>query len=385
MVADTDQALETIASWWRQQLAVEVIGVTGSVGKTTTKELIAAVLGQRYNVLKSERSLNTTTGMEFTLLRLDAQHEKAVLEMGMYTTGEIAHLCRLARPRYGVVTNVGPVHLERLGSVEAIAAAKSELVQALPADGVAILNGDDALVRAMAAKTAAHVFTFGTTPGLDLWASDIASRGLDGISFVLHHGDESHEVHAPLPGKHSVQTALAAAAVGLVMELTWAEIIAGMSNVPQRLRLVVVEAANGATLVDDTYNSSPASCLAALDLLGELNGRRFAALGDMLELGQFEREGHRLVGQRVASVAQGLVVVGERARIIGEEAIRQGMPGDRVFFAGSNAEAVETLRRWTAGRRLRLVEGIPWHEDGRDRTRVTMSFAERERCERSQR
>ncbi len=357
LVGDSDQALEQIAFWWRAQLTVDVMGVTGSVGKTTTKELIAAVLSQRYTVLKSERSLNTTTGMEFTLLRLAPEHEKAVLEMGMYTTGEIAHLCRLARPRCGVVTNVGPVHLERLGSIEAIAAAKSELVQALPANGVALLNGDDPLVRAMADKTQAHVFTFGVTPGLDLWASDVESRGLDGIGFRLHYGGESHAIRTDLLGRHSVQTALAAAAAGLVMGLTWKEIAVGMSSVPQQLRLVVVAAANGATLVDDTYNSSPASCLAALDLLAELGGRHVAVLGDMLELGAYEDEGHRLVGQRVARVAQGLVAVGQRGRLIGEEALRQGMPGEQVFFAGSNAEAVEILRRLTQAGDYVLLKG----------------------------
>lgn len=357
LVGDSDQALEQITIWWRAQLAVDVMGVTGSVGKTTTKELIAAVLSRRYSVLKSERSLNTTTGMEFTLLGLEPEHEKAVLEMGMYTTGEIAHLCRLARPRCGVVTNVGPVHLERLGSIEAIAAAKSELVQALPANGVALLNGDDRLVRAMADKTQAHVFTFGLTPGLDLWASDVESRGLDGIDFRLHYGGESRAIHAALLGRHSVQTALAAAAAGLVMGLTWNEIAAGMSSVPQQLRLVVVAAANGATLVDDTYNSSPVSCLAALDLLAELGGRHVAVLGDMLELGVYEDEGHRLVGQRVARVAQALVAVGRRGRLIGEAALRQGMPGDQVFFASRNAEAVEILRRLTQAGDYVLLKG----------------------------
>ena len=357
LVSDSDQALDEIATWWRAQLAVDVLGVTGSVGKTTTKELIAAVLGQRYRVLKSERSLNTTTGMQFTLLGLEPQHEKAVLEMGMYTTGEIAHLCRLARPRCGVVTNVGPVHLERLGSIEAIAAAKSELVQALPAGGVALLNGDDPLVRSMAGKTQARVFTFGLTPGLDLWASDVESRGLAGIGFRLHYSGESHAIHAALLGKHSVRTALAAAAAGLVMGLTWDEIAAGMSSVPQQLRLVVVAAANGATLIDDTYNSSPASCLAALDLLGELDGRHVACLGDMLELGAYEAEGHRLVGQRVAQVAQRFVAVGQRGRLIGEEALRRGMPDGQVHFAGSNAEAVEILQRLTQAGDYVLLKG----------------------------
>jgi UDP-N-acetylmuramoyl-tripeptide--D-alanyl-D-alanine ligase len=357
LAPDSQKALEQVASWRRRQLTVDVAAVTGSVGKTSTKELAAALLNRRYKVLKSERSLNTDVGMALTLLQLSAEHEKAVLEMGMYAPGEIAHLCQLAKPQYGVVTNVGPTHLERMGTIEAIAEAKAELVEALPADGVAILNADDPRVWAMRHRTKARVFGFGLTPGLDLWASDVRSRGLDGIAFTLHQGRKSAPIRLPLLGVHSVQTALAAASVGMTLGLTWQEVVTGLGQAPGRLRLVVVRAANGATVIDDSYNASPVSVVAALNVLAELDGRRIAVLGDMLELGAFEEEGHRLVGQRAKDVADVLVALGQRGRLIGEEAIRRGMAPDTVFFASSIAEAVDILRRITRAGDSILVKG----------------------------
>jgi len=187
-----------------------VIGVTGSVGKTTAKELVAAVLSSRYRVLKSEGNLNTEIGIPLTLLGLTDEHQRAVLEMAMFAPGEISLLCQIARPSVGVVTNVGPVHLERLGSMEAIAAAKAELVQSLPSEGWAILNGDDPWVVAMAAKTRAQVLYYGTGRGCQLRGEGVTSRGLDGITFRLHYQDQQAMVSLPLPGRHNVYHALAA-------------------------------------------------------------------------------------------------------------------------------------------------------------------------------
>jgi UDP-N-acetylmuramoyl-tripeptide--D-alanyl-D-alanine ligase len=357
LVGDSTQALERIAAWWRSRLAVQVMGITGSVGKTSTKEMVAAVLSSRFRVLRSERSLNTDVGMALTLLQLAPEHEKAVLEMGMYGLGEIAHLCHLAKPLYGIVTNVGPTHLERLGSIENIAEAKTELIEALPAAGVAILNGDDERVRAMAQRSKARVFTYGMSAQLDLWASDAESHGLQGIQFKLHAGNDTVSVRSPLLGMHSVHTALAAAAAGLVCGLTWDEIAAGLTQVPRQLRLVVVAAANGATLIDDSYNSSPVSCLAALNLLADVSGRQCAVLGDMLELGAYEETGHRLVGRRAADVTQMLVAVGPRGRVIGEEALAHGMASDSVYFASTNAEAADLVRRLTGAGDFVLIKG----------------------------
>jgi UDP-N-acetylmuramoyl-tripeptide--D-alanyl-D-alanine ligase len=345
---DTLAGLQRIAAYWRALGSVgrdvPVVAVTGSVGKTTAKEVIAGVLEQRYQVLKNPGNLNNEIGLPLTLLQLAGGEERAVLEMGMYAQGEIDLLCRLARPRTGVVTNVGPVHLERLGTMAAIVAAKSELPAALPLapEGTAILNGDDPLVRGMAQQTSAQVLFYGLDPSCDLWAGEVESRGLDGVTFRLHHGDESMVLKTPLLGRHSVHTALAAAAVGLVEGLTWPEIARGLTQTREQLRIIVLPGANGSTIIDDTYNASPDSVIAALNLLAELDGRHIGVLGDMLELGRYEEEGHRLVGRRAAEVLQVLMTVGDLGRLIGEEARDAGLAD--VRFAADNAGAIEHLR-----------------------------------------
>lgn len=346
IVSDSLKGLQRAAAHWRRRHHPKVIGVTGSVGKTTAKEIIAAVLSQRYRTLKSEGNYNNEIGLPLTLLHLTPRHERVVLEMGMYGLGEIADLATIALPHIGVVTNVGPSHLERLGSIERIAQAKAELPQALPAadeGGVAILNADDERVRAMANQTRARVFTYGLTPSADLWADQIESRGLEGVRFRLHFGSESLHVRLPLLGRHIVHTILSAAAVGLVEGLNWEEIIAGLRDRTAQMRLVVVPGPAGSTILDDTYNASPASCIAALNLLAEIEGRKIAVLGDMYELGAYEEEGHKAVGRRARDIADILVAVGRLGRIIGEEAIRAGMDRQSVYLVDTKDEAIHLL------------------------------------------
>ncbi|MBK8047383.1 MAG: UDP-N-acetylmuramoyl-tripeptide--D-alanyl-D-alanine ligase [Anaerolineales bacterium] len=303
------QQLGAFQRMHRTNPALRVIGVTGSIGKTSTKELTASVMRQRYKTLASQGNMNNEQGLPLTLLGLDREIELAVLEMGMYDVGEIERLCTLARPQVGIVTMVAPVHLSRLGTIARIAQAKAELVQALPAaadGGVAILNWDDERVRAMAELTAARIFRYGMTPEADLWADDVRSMGMEGIRFRFHYRKpgtdkvESLYLRVPLLGRHSVHTALCATAAGLVEGLGWDEIVAGLQSIPGQLRLVVVPGINGSTVIDDTYNASPASTVAALNLLADIEpkGRRVAVLGDMRELGSYTGEGHKLVGAR---------------------------------------------------------------------------------------
>src|SRR3990172_1882823 len=216
-------ALQTVAKFWRSRLKPRVVGVTGSVGKTTTKEMIAAVLGTRFRTLKSEGNFNNEIGLPLSLLRLTESHEYAVLEMGFYQIGEIALLCSLAQPHIGVVNNVYAVHLERAGSIEAIAQGKGELVEALPPapEGLAVLNYDEPLVMGMASRTQARVMTYGLDPQADVWASDIVGLGLEGIRFQLHYERETLHLRFPMLGRHSAHTALRAGAVGLAEGLTW--------------------------------------------------------------------------------------------------------------------------------------------------------------------
>ncbi len=361
-VDNTLTALQRLSAYWRAKFNLRVIGVTGSIGKTTTKELIAQVLSARYCTLKSEGNYNNEIGVPLTLLKLRPEHERAVIEMGMYALGEIAAYCRWARPQIGVVTIVAPVHLERLGTIENIVKAKSELPAALPPaelGGVAVLNDDDERVRGMAAVTAARVVTYGLTPCAHVWASSIESFGLDGISFTLHYGRERQLAKLPLIGRHSVQTALRAAAVGLIEGMDLVEIIEALRTPSAQLRLVTAKGPFNSIVLDDAYNASPESTLAALNLLAEIegNGPRIAVLGDMLELGDMERQAHDEVGCRAALVAQYVIGVGERSRWTCQAAVECGMPPERVFHVMTNGEALEVLNAIVREPCVILVKG----------------------------
>jgi UDP-N-acetylmuramoyl-tripeptide--D-alanyl-D-alanine ligase len=347
-VADTLAALQEIAAWWRARSSVRVVGITGSTGKTIAKEIVADVLARTLRVLRNEGNLNSETGLPMTLLNLESRHEVAVLEMSMYTEGEIARLAEIARPEVGVVLAVHPTHFERAGSLDAIARAKGELPAALPADGLAVLNADDPRVAAMGDATAAAVRTFGLGRDADVRATDVESHGTEGTSFTLRAPWGVRRLHSATPGRHLVPHALAAAVVadhfGVPLDEVEAALAQG-SHAPHRMALV--EAAGGATIIDDTYNASPVSVAAALDFLAEsavASGRhRYAVLGDMLELGPDEERLHRQIGTRTAGVAEALVAVGERGRWIGEAAIAAGL--GRVTMVRDADEALTAVER----------------------------------------
>ena len=388
VVPDTLEALQQVARHRRASRTASdlvVIGVTGSVGKTTAKEAIAAVVAQHAPTLKSAGNHNNEIGLPLTLCALRPEHRYAVLEMGMYALGEIALLCDIARPNIGVVMNVQPVHLERLGTMERIAQAKAELIDALPPGGLAVLNGDDPRVRAMAARTPAPAITFGLGETNTVRARDTVGHGLEGIEFVAEVKVEaladgamaplglvrsSARLHCPTPGRHSVWPALAAVAVGAALGLSWDEIQEGLTTQAQGsagLRLVPRPGIGGITVLDDTYNSSPASALAALDLLADMGGdgpvakqrrgRLMAVLGDMLELGSLEREGHRQVGVRAADVVDILLTVGPRARYIAEAAQEAGMAPEAVHILEDNETALRLLRALVREGDVVLIKG----------------------------
>jgi UDP-N-acetylmuramoyl-tripeptide--D-alanyl-D-alanine ligase len=300
--------------------------------------------------LKNKGNLNNEIGLPLTMLSLTEEHERAVLEMGFYVPGEIKLLCELANPRIGVVTNIGTVHASRAGSQEVIARGKAELIQALPEDGYAILNYDDPYVRKMADQTHAHVFFYGMDEGVDLWADNVESVGLDGILLWMHYHQQKNrpaevlQLRVPLIGRHSVQTVLRAAAVGLVDGLSWQEIVSGLRSASNELRLIAVRTQNGALILDDTYNASPESMLAALNLLNDLVGRKVAVLGDMLELGQYEQHGHQMVGIRAAEVVDELVTIGERGRIIAQAARDSGLPASKITILEEVEQAIRYLQ-----------------------------------------
>jgi UDP-N-acetylmuramoyl-tripeptide--D-alanyl-D-alanine ligase len=358
-VDNTVSALQQIARFWRRKLKLRVVGITGSVGKSTTKEVVTQVLSQRYRTLKSPGNLNNEIGLPLTILRLSTGYERAVLEMGFYVPGEIAFLSDIAQPQIGVVTNIGTVHAERAGSQENIFVGKSELVQSLPAapEGVAILNFDDPWVRKMEEKTHARVFFYGLSPEAELWADGVEGLGLEGIRFRLHYRNETLYVRVPMIGRHSVHTALRAAAVGLTEGLTWQEIFEGLRQGHTQLRLVAVRSKAGALILDDTYNASPESMLAALNLLSELDGRKIAVLGDMLELGQYERQGHEMVGLRAAQVVRRLLTLGARGHMIAEAARRAGMRANQVFEFEEAEPIIDWLKNNLTEKDAVLIKG----------------------------
>ena len=359
LVEDSLVAMQQIARFWRRQLEIVVIGITGSVGKSTTKEVVAEVLSRQYRTLKSPGNLNNEIGLPLTLLKLAKDHERAVLEMGFYVPGEIAFLCDLALPQIGVVTNVGTVHAERAGTINDIAQGKAELVKALPSkpDGLAILNFDDPLVKEMAGLTDARVFSYGLNPEADLWADNVEGLGLEGIRFRLHFRHEVIYLRVPMIGRHSVHTALRAAAVGLNDGLSWQGIVDGLQSGKTQLRLVAVRSESGAILLDDTYNASPESTLAALNLLDDLDGRKIAVLGDMLELGQYEKQGHELVGARAAEVVNELVTVGERAKWIAASASQAGLGLDSIKEFETSEQSINYLKTHLTSNDIVLVKG----------------------------
>jgi len=356
-VENTVTALQQIARFWRRKLDLRVIGITGSVGKSTTKEMVAEVLSQRYHTLKSPGNLNNEIGLPLSILKLSPGYQRAVLEMGFYVPGEIAFLCDIARPQVGVVTNIGTVHAERAGSQENIFIGKSELVQSLSEEDIAILNFDDPWVRKMEEKTRAQVFFYGLSSDADLWADNVEGQGLEGIRFRLHYKRETLHVRVPLIGRHSVHTALRAAAVGLVEGLTWQEIFSGLNQGHTQLRLVAVRSKTGALILDDTYNASPESMLAALNLLDELDGRKIAVLGDMLELGQYERQGHEMVGLRAAQVADTLLTLGERAHMIADAARKAGLKKSSVLEFDELEQIVDWLNENLSKEDSVLIKG----------------------------
>lgn len=345
-VADSLKALQDIARWWRAKLNVKVIGITGSVGKSSTKELTAEVLSRRFHTYKNPGNYNNEIGLPLTLLNLGEGYEVMVAEMGFYYPGEITFLCGIARPDIGIITNVGTVHAERAGTQEAIAQGKAELVESLPVtpNGTAILNLDDPLVKEMADKTKADVIFYGLNSQAEIWADEIQGKGLQGIQFRLHYQGKSVSLQVPLLGRHSVQTILRTSAAGFSLGMTWDEIADGLAHSSTQLRLVAVETESGALILDDTYNATPESTIAALDLLNEIKGQKIAVLGDMLELGPYEQTGHEQVGKRAAEVVNHLIAVGPRGKIIADTAKARGLPSTAIQWVKDSLEAADLLK-----------------------------------------
>lgn len=345
MVDDTLVALQALAASNRERCGVTVVGITGSTGKTTTKDMVARVLNVRLRTLKTMGNFNNEIGLPLTLLDLDDTFDAAVVEMAMRGPGEIDTLCRIARPKGAVITNIGETHLELLGTVSNIAAAKGEILEHIPPDGFALLNAESPFIRREAGRCRGKVIFYGIEQSAEIMAENIRPEG-GGSRFNVVVDGESHRFALPVPGRHNVMNALAAIGVGREMGLNTEEIAEGLAAVTLTgMRLEIIEA-DGLKIINDAYNASPASTKAALQVLIELAGgrRTVAVLGNMLELGPWSAEGHREVGETAAELGLDyLVAVGDLAAGIAEGAAGAGLSGDRVLRCTDNIEAAKTL------------------------------------------
>jgi UDP-N-acetylmuramoyl-tripeptide--D-alanyl-D-alanine ligase len=362
-VADTFAALKQLARAVREAWGGKIAGVTGSVGKTTTKEILAALLGARFRVLKSEGNFNNEYGLPLTLFRLDETHQAAVLEMGMSRRGELARLAEIARPDVGVVTRVAPAHLEFFASVDEIALAKRELIEGLNGrDSVAVLNADDPLVSAFASHAPGRVLTYGIEHAADFRAEAIEDRGAMGSSFVLEENGKRVRLELALAGRHVISNALAALAAASVWGIGEAEaqeVLGGLQAPAMRGELLRFN--NGAALINDSYNSSPAALHAMIKVLAATPEyrRRILAAGEMRELGASSPQLHREAGSFAAKTGKIDWIVGvegDAAQIV-EGAVAGGLSKAQTKFFASSEQAAEFLSDLVAPGDLLLVKG----------------------------
>jgi UDP-N-acetylmuramoyl-tripeptide--D-alanyl-D-alanine ligase len=341
IVPDTQIALGQIASWHAQQLPARRVGVTGSSGKTTTKEMIAAALGASGFTLKNEGSQNGETGVPLTLLNLEAAHDFAVLEMGMRGPGQIRYLAEIVRPEVGVVTNIGRAHLEFLGSVENIARAKGELLELLPPNGFALLPSGDAYLPLLREFPSCAVLTYGVEEDADIRIVSQASGSHSAMFRIVFPDGSETKASIALPGQHNILNATAALSVAWILETNVEAAVDALAKFqPPNMRSAVVPLASGATLLNDAYNANPDSMRAALGVLAGYPPRRVAILGDMLELGDTETEEHLALGQEIPGFADVLVAVGPRSKVTADAALKAGFAkGDVHWFPDSQAAA----------------------------------------------
>ncbi|MCI1931354.1 MAG: UDP-N-acetylmuramoyl-tripeptide--D-alanyl-D-alanine ligase [Clostridia bacterium] len=300
-VKDTKKALGDIAKYYRGLFDIKVCGITGSVGKTTTKDMIFSVLSQKYKTIKTQGNFNNDIGLPLTVFNIEDNTEAAVIEMGMNNFGEISYLTRIARPDVAVITNVGVSHIENLGSREGILKAKCEIFEGLSKNGTIILNGDNDMLHTLKGKTQHKTIWFGIKNKDGIYAENINSNGIEGVKCTICAYGKKFDVNINVPGDHMVLNALAAAAVGFEFGLNFKEIKAGIESfVPTGMRMEISKTKNNITVINDAYNANPVSMKAAIDVLCKAEGRKTAVLGDMFELGDFGPKLHFEVGEYAA-------------------------------------------------------------------------------------
>lgn len=345
LVESTPAAMKKIAAFYRQSLGIKVVGITGSVGKTSTKEMIASVLKEKFKVHKTAGNFNNEIGLPLTIFDITEEHEVAVLEMGISDFGEMHRLAEIANPDICVITNIGLCHLENLGSRDGILKAKTEVFDHLRGEGIVILNGDDDKLSTIESVNGKKPVFYGKDKG-DAFASEITSLGMEGIRMVLHLQKESREVTIPIAGEHNVYNALAAACVGnacgmdidaICRGIAAVETISGRSHLIQK---------NGVTVIDDCYNANPVSMQSSIDVLSQAQGRKIAVLGDMGELGESEKALHAEVGRYAAEKQiDKLYCAGELSKEMAKAAENVPESCTEVHYFSTKEELLEALEK----------------------------------------
>ena len=332
LVQSTLQALKDIAEYYRRKSKIPVVGITGSVGKTSTKEMIASVLSQKYNVLKTQGNYNNEIGVPLTIFNLREEHDIAVLEMGINNFGEMHRLSKMARPNVCIMTNIGDCHLENLKSREGVLKAKSEMFDYMQDDAKIFLNGDDVLLNPIKDVKGVKPSFFGLDSNNQFYADGISNLGLKGVSCTIHSGLESFDVMIPIPGKHMVLNALAATAVGLNFGLTTEQIKSGIEKIESLSGRFRIIEKNFLTIIDDCYNASPTSMKASINVLKDAIGRKVCILGDMFELGDNEIPFHKEVGEHAGQSGMDVIICVGPLSIYMAEAANQYRKNNMVYY-----------------------------------------------------
>lgn len=347
-VADTLTALGDLAHWWRKRFSIPVIGLTGSSGKTTTKEMIAAIIGRKKNILKTEGNLNNLIGLPQTIFRLTSEHELMVLEMGTNTRGEIKRLTQIAEPNIGLITNIGPAHLAGFGSLDVVREEKNDLFLNMSPSGIAVINLDDEAIATASDQWNGGRITFSMSPNADVTVKDIEKNGAKGMRFNLVIGGGTQKVDMKIAGLHHIYDAMAAAAAAVAAGMDLKTIAEGLGAFrPFSGRMEMIKLRNGAFLLDDSYNANPASVREALMTLKDLktNHNGYVFLGDMLELGAQADEMHRRIGMLIATIGiNALFLQGDFSKITAAGAMEGGLSPENIFFLSGDESGSAYLK-----------------------------------------
>lgn len=359
-VGDSLKALQLLATAERQKSRAKVVGITGSTGKTCTKNLLESILAMSHRIAASPKNFNNEIGVPLTIIKAKPEVDVFIVEMGMRGLGQIGELCGIARPDIGVITNIGDSHIELVGSRDLIAKAKGELVEALPADGFAVLNADDPRTPQLAGLTQAKVITFGMSPAADIYTDDIYLDKEAKATFVVRTPGEKYSVNLSIPGRHTIYNALAALTIATCLGVDSSLIREGLAKAQAaEMRLNVDTNSKGVVIINDAYNANPASVRAALETATAMDGidRRIVVLGDMAELGSLSDQAHYEVGKAVADAGiDTLVTVGSKVKKLNKGAVDAGFAESRIHFYRDKEAALKFLRRYLRPNDLVLVK-----------------------------